>query len=618
MTLKGSLPLVFMLFASLGFACDFSIGQGNFPYTASSPGEYCLTGSVTVSNQNAFTVNSDNVSLNCVDHWINTTTGGYGFASTNHQNLLVDNCNFNTYGTTITSQNDLNLIVNNTYIISAIRGISFSSTNDSIISDSVVISTSGYEFVNEAINLINCHNNTVSGTVAISPGTAFQLHYANNNTITTSTLIGGKYGVEFGQVENNIGTSDGNNFITNTINSTTGVIFMESSSDNTILNNIIISSIWVNDTVGGNFFNDTTSGNIYYTSNGTPAYSIYNITCSFTTPCYADGGVDVPFSSSLAGGVWVGSGEDWHPYSYYAASPAQIEYCGASNATAVTWIAYDLLTNTLIPFNVTTTIQQIVGSSLIVGNFTGVGNSTENFSLCVNPGYGTVYAQLSDTVASVGYSPIQWTHLAQNYTNDTSVYSIYMLPSAGNNTKLVQIYVVDSTFTPMLNVSVKIQQMNPITSAIILLGSFLVDSFGSTTQALQPATQLYHFTVITPSGTVLQDYNNQAIPCTSAELICKMVLVVKGNNVVPVVPAVNGTGTGYVGSTAFGRDAWLAAILLVVVAATLMTGNMAVSMILGVFGLFTALAFGIIPLADAPVAVLFAIIALVIAYRLRI
>lgn len=461
----------------------------------------------------------------------------------------------------------------------------------------------------------------VINTTAIhtSNGQGIKFYGASNSVINNS--YGASYSSSGIYIYSNVGAGSGvseNNTVVNSMMEAAVGISILASSNTVVLNNTIFSDVWVVDDTGTNFYNDSTIGNNYYMMDETPASSIYNATCSFTIPCFADGGTDIPFNASLSGGVWVGLGEDYHPFSYYAASPAQIEYCGASNATAVTWIAYDLLTNALITFNVTTTIQQIVGSSLVVGNFTGVGNSTENFSLCINPDHGQVYAQLSDTVASVGYSPIQWTHLAQNYTNDTSVYSIYMLPSAGNNTKLVQIYVVDSTFTPMLNVSVKIQQMNPITSAIILLGSFLVDSFGSTTQALQPATQLYHFTVVTPTGAVLQDYNNQAIPCTSAELICKMVLVVKGNTVVPVVPAVNGTGTGYVGSTAFGRDAWLAAILLVVVAATLMTGNMAVSMVLGVFGLFTALAFGIIPLADAPVAVLFAVIALVIAYRLRI
>ena len=564
-----------MLFASLGFATtSISSCVGDL----TTPGEtYVLTASISTSGvMPCLYTYVNNITLDC-DGFPISYAGGGVFGSMGN-------------GTT----------VQNCYMEgnAAALGVITFGLNGYPVQDEKVIDTTAIHTSNgQGIKFYGASNSVINNSYGYS--------YSSSGILIRSNVGAGS------------GVSENNTVVNSVMQGALGISIL-ASSNTVVINNTIFSGVWITDDTGTNFYNDSTTGNIYIMANGTPASSIYNATCSYTTPCFADGGTDIPFSASLSGGVWVGLGEDYHPYSYYAASPAQIEYCGASNATAVTWIAYDLLTNTLIPFNVTTTIQQIVGSSLVVGNFTGVGNSTENFSLCVNPGYGTVYAQLSDTVASVGYSPIQWTHLAQNYTIDTSVYSIYMLPSAGNNTKLVQIYVVDSTFTPMLNVSVKIQQMNPITSAIILLGSFLVDSFGSTTQALQPATQLYHFTVVTPTGAVLQDYNNQAIPCTSAELICKMVLVVKGNNAIPVVPAVNATGTGYVGSTAFGRDAWLAAILLVVVAATLMTGNMAVSMVLGVFGLFTALAFGIIPLADAPVAVLFAVIALVIAYRLRI
>lgn len=70
--------------------------------------------------------------------------------------------------------------------------------------------------------------------------------------------------------------------------------------------------------------------------------------------------------------------------------------------------------------------------------------------------------------------------------------------------------------------------------------------------------------------------------------------------------------------TLFGRDGYLAAVLIVVVAATLMTGSIAVSMMLGVFGLFVAVAFGIIPLATGTVAALFAVVALAIVYKLKV
>lgn len=81
-----------------------------------------------------------------------------------------------------------------------------------------------------------------------------------------------------------------------------------------------------------------------------------------------------------------------------------------------------------------------------------------------------------------------------------------------------------------------------------------------------------------------------------------------------------GQGTFTIGSQAsfFGRDAYLAALLILGVAAMLLTSNIATSMMLGCFGLFVALGFGILPLSDAPVVVFFTLIALVIAYRIRI
>ena len=81
------------------------------------------------------------------------------------------------------------------------------------------------------------------------------------------------------------------------------------------------------------------------------------------------------------------------------------------------------------------------------------------------------------------------------------------------------------------------------------------------------------------------------------------------------------TGTYTVGAgapTSYGREGWLAAVLLVVIAATLMTGNLATSMVLGCLGLFVALAFGAIPLSDAPVVILLAVAALVLTFRMKV
>jgi hypothetical protein len=80
----------------------------------------------------------------------------------------------------------------------------------------------------------------------------------------------------------------------------------------------------------------------------------------------------------------------------------------------------------------------------------------------------------------------------------------------------------------------------------------------------------------------------------------------------------NSYSVGTSSQTVFGRDGFLAAIILVVVAATLMTGSIAVSMVLGCFGLFLAVAVGMVPAETGAVAALFAVVALALAYRLKV
>jgi hypothetical protein len=74
-----------------------------------------------------------------------------------------------------------------------------------------------------------------------------------------------------------------------------------------------------------------------------------------------------------------------------------------------------------------------------------------------------------------------------------------------------------------------------------------------------------------------------------------------------------GTSTG-----TYGRDAFLAMLLIFGMCALVLSNNMAISMIMGCFGLFVGLAFGIIPLANAPIVVLFTVVALVIAYKMKV
>jgi len=232
--------------------------------------------------------------------------------------------------------------------------------------------------------------------------------------------------------------------------------------------------------------------------------------------------------------------------SYYpqpANATGYLTYCGnETNTTAITWAVYDLITGNPIQHNIIANMQQVFNFSLLTKNFTSAVNNSSNFSLCIFPENATAYAQTTDTITSVGYNPYQNAGLPTYYTNNTTIYSVYLLTT--NESKLVQIYVVNNILAPMLNVSVQIQQVNPLTSQILNLGSFPVDSFGTATQPLQPATQVYHFTVLSNNGTVLQDFANQAIPCNSFDLVCQLILIV---NPMGGIGYTNGTFNGICG-----------------------------------------------------------------------
>ena len=150
--------------------------------------------------------------------------------------------------------------------------------------------------------------------------------------------------------------------------------------------------------------------------------------------------------------------------------------------------------------------------------------------------------------------------------------------------------------------------------------------------------------VITCTGsdasTTLTSLNLSAYASGNSSLACSNGLVGASGTVSCTLPNVNGTYNAFfygtdsnllnyliasnaytVGSssqTSYGRDGFILAIILVVVAATVMTASIAVSMVLGCFGLFIAVAFGIIPIETGAVAALFAVVALALAYRLKV
>jgi hypothetical protein len=71
-------------------------------------------------------------------------------------------------------------------------------------------------------------------------------------------------------------------------------------------------------------------------------------------------------------------------------------------------------------------------------------------------------------------------------------------------------------------------------------------------------------------------------------------------------------------TTAFGRDAFIAVLILFMCAAVILTGNVAVMMILGCLGLFFALGVGLLPLTTAPIVIFFTLIAFVLSFKLKV
>jgi hypothetical protein len=147
--------------------------------------------------------------------------------------------------------------------------------------------------------------------------------------------------------------------------------------------------------------------------------------------------------------------------------------------------------------------------------------------------------------------------------------------------------------------------------------------------------------VVTCTGT---DTSNTLISLTLAAMgnstaACNNSVAGSSGTLTCTLPATNGTYSAYfygtdasglnyliVGNsytignstTNFGRDGYLMALIVVVVAATLMTSSIAVSMVLACFGLFICVAFGIVPIGTAAIAALFAVVAFAVAYRLKV
>jgi parallel beta-helix repeat protein len=158
---------------------------------------------------------------------------------------------------------------------------------------------------------IYLHNVTWSrvtnSTVSSTHYQAISLDRSSNNTIDDCRVNSATTAIEA------INSSPENNFTDNVLVGQTGFIFQILNSNSYIIGNNITANRWVIDLDPDDYFNDSVRGNIYYLFNGTPSWSVYNITDS-DEDHWADAGSDLPFSSNLGIDLWWGDVSDARPY----------------------------------------------------------------------------------------------------------------------------------------------------------------------------------------------------------------------------------------------------------------------------------------------------------------
>jgi hypothetical protein len=89
---------------------------------------------------------------------------------------------------------------------------------------------------------------------------------------------------------------------------------LDESEDSTYTGNFITAAKWVYDENGSNnIFNDGDSGNTYYFTDGSGAWTVYDIVDTDRNG-FADTGADLPFNElTLGASIWEGDGQDEYP-----------------------------------------------------------------------------------------------------------------------------------------------------------------------------------------------------------------------------------------------------------------------------------------------------------------
>jgi len=410
---------------------------------------YTLTDDVTEEGATCFTVDAQNITLDCAGFSItgdnsSTTYGVYSDEfNTTVENCIIQNFSTGIYidGDTADYANITNNTINLTYKTNCAfsdgecNGIHLASVDNSTIDENTVnvdmlgivlfsdannnsIQYNNVTAISGAIFLYISSNNTiVYNNATVSDSNAILLFNVNNNNIIQyNYLTAGDDSAVFLQNSNNnniiqhnnltaadkticlISSSNNNLIYNNTINATGngGDGFHTYDTGNRFVQNNITADVWVDDKEGGNFYNDSEGvGNIYYFSNGTASWDVYDIRTT-SPPDWADSGSDVPLNATLA--EWTGFGNDSHPYTENEASThnAFINITNVSIYSSVGpyadgWIALNMTADT----NETNTLIAYISAFKNGVNQTGLANST----VISNDTEQMVFNQSSDLVA---------------------------------------------------------------------------------------------------------------------------------------------------------------------------------------------------------------------------
>ncbi|MEM3362574.1 MAG: NosD domain-containing protein, partial [Candidatus Anstonellaceae archaeon] len=284
----------------------------------------------TITSNNASSTTSYSIYLSSSSN--NTITSNNASATNNYAIYLSSSSN-NTISSNnasatfnaiyLSSNSNYNTISSNNASASQVAIYLYSSSNYNTITSNNASATNSYAIRLSSSSNNNFSNNSLkSSSISSSSGTIYLYSNSNynrfeNNTINqTATTSNAERPIKIVSANHSV-------FINNTIkssssSSTPAIEISSGNTNNTFYQNNITSSIWVNDSGTNNYYNTSGIGNIYYFVNGTPSWEVFNIGASSGT--WATCGQSRPFNSTTVSGYFIGSAQDWHPYTLNDAS----------------------------------------------------------------------------------------------------------------------------------------------------------------------------------------------------------------------------------------------------------------------------------------------------------